>query len=455
MDAEPVAIPSDATVERALDEYFLRYRWPWFPVVDAAAALRRAGQARRRRRGSRGEPDEPHRLRAARRRGRRAVLARGRARPLRRADRVPAREPRAAPPRRARGGRRGRPPDGRRHASSRSGGRCARRSVHRRSPTSPAGRERLSIESASDDKTFSWGDRLSSEAPSLGGAAGSAEQPRLRWLRRSGARRSARRSSSRHRRDPRRLRDPARARQPEGAPGPRRRRRAPAIDEYAEFLRDAGGPVDPRAGAALGLPRRSCSPPSSSTSSASRQLIRRNRAARPDGNPPVVQRSLASRTMAVSGFLLLAFIVFHVLQFTTLTIDPTPLGQGEVYANLYNAFQEWWLVVLYVGDDGRALPPPAPRALERPADARLGQAEPQRRPSGAARRSPPCSSPPASRSIPILFFVGRACRSRRRAVSAEPRPRQRASPTARSATSGTTGSTPTSWSARATATSTR
>jgi Zn-dependent protease len=36
MDSEPVAIPSDTTVERALDEYFLRYRWPWFPVVDAA-----------------------------------------------------------------------------------------------------------------------------------------------------------------------------------------------------------------------------------------------------------------------------------------------------------------------------------------------------------------------------------------------------------------------------------
>ncbi len=35
MDAEPVAIPSDASVERALDEYFLRYQWPWFPVVDA------------------------------------------------------------------------------------------------------------------------------------------------------------------------------------------------------------------------------------------------------------------------------------------------------------------------------------------------------------------------------------------------------------------------------------
>lgn len=36
MDREPVAIPGDLSVERALNEYFLRYRWPWFPVVDAA-----------------------------------------------------------------------------------------------------------------------------------------------------------------------------------------------------------------------------------------------------------------------------------------------------------------------------------------------------------------------------------------------------------------------------------
>ncbi len=35
MDAEPVAIPESTSVERAIDEYFLRYRWPWFPVVDA------------------------------------------------------------------------------------------------------------------------------------------------------------------------------------------------------------------------------------------------------------------------------------------------------------------------------------------------------------------------------------------------------------------------------------
>ena len=34
MDSEPVSIPGSITASRALDEYFLRYRWPWFPVVD-------------------------------------------------------------------------------------------------------------------------------------------------------------------------------------------------------------------------------------------------------------------------------------------------------------------------------------------------------------------------------------------------------------------------------------
>ncbi len=36
MDREPVTISDDLSIEQALDEYFLRYRWPWFPVVDAA-----------------------------------------------------------------------------------------------------------------------------------------------------------------------------------------------------------------------------------------------------------------------------------------------------------------------------------------------------------------------------------------------------------------------------------
>ena len=40
MDSEPVAIPDEISIERALDEYFLRYRWPWFPVVDATHHFR-------------------------------------------------------------------------------------------------------------------------------------------------------------------------------------------------------------------------------------------------------------------------------------------------------------------------------------------------------------------------------------------------------------------------------
>ncbi len=37
MDREPVAIPEDASVDRALDEFFLRYRYPWFPVIDGSS----------------------------------------------------------------------------------------------------------------------------------------------------------------------------------------------------------------------------------------------------------------------------------------------------------------------------------------------------------------------------------------------------------------------------------
>ncbi len=52
--------------------------------------------------------------------------------------------------------------------------------------------------------------------------------------------------------------------------------------------------------------------------------------------------------MLLGGLLLLFFIVFHILQFTTRTIDVTPLAEGTVYANLYEAFQKWYFVLLYL-----------------------------------------------------------------------------------------------------------
>jgi Zn-dependent protease len=47
MDAEPVAIPAELPAGRALDEFFLRYGWDWFPVVDPSGRF--AGLAERER----------------------------------------------------------------------------------------------------------------------------------------------------------------------------------------------------------------------------------------------------------------------------------------------------------------------------------------------------------------------------------------------------------------------
>ena len=37
MDRQPVAIPERLTIEQALDEFVLRYRYPWFPVIDGSS----------------------------------------------------------------------------------------------------------------------------------------------------------------------------------------------------------------------------------------------------------------------------------------------------------------------------------------------------------------------------------------------------------------------------------
>lgn len=121
------------------------------------------------------------------------------------------------------------------------------------------------------------------------------------------------------------------------------------IDKYAEFLRTVGAPVIPEDGV-LWTVRVLLIAAFVIHIVGIYQLIERNRAARPAGHrsPRVLQRSISARTLAWSGVFLLAFVIFHVLQFTTLTIEPTDLERGAVYFNVYNAFSEWWLVLLYV-----------------------------------------------------------------------------------------------------------
>ncbi len=80
------------------------------------------------------------------------------------------------------------------------------------------------------------------------------------------------------------------------------------------------------------------------------QLSRRRLTARPVGYKQGSQHEVstfASRTIRWGGALLLVFIVFHILHFTTLDIfrDYNPT---DVYANVLRGFSVWWVVLLYV-----------------------------------------------------------------------------------------------------------
>ena len=121
------------------------------------------------------------------------------------------------------------------------------------------------------------------------------------------------------------------------------------IDRYSEFLRTVGGPLLPNSWLlwavrlllitalvvhVVGIV----------------QLRRRNVSARPAGyKPGRVGRTWSSRSMTITGPLLLAFIIFHILQFTTLTIQVDgDMREGAVYSNVFQAFQVWWVVILYI-----------------------------------------------------------------------------------------------------------
>jgi len=123
----------------------------------------------------------------------------------------------------------------------------------------------------------------------------------------------------------------------------------PAIDRYAHFLRTAGSPVLPH-DFALWIERVVLIVAIVAHVTVITQLWRRNRAAKPHGHHVRrVRSTIAARTARLSGVLILAFVVFHILQFTTRTIHPTHLVEGQVYANVFGAFHKWWLVVIYVG----------------------------------------------------------------------------------------------------------
>lgn len=81
------------------------------------------------------------------------------------------------------------------------------------------------------------------------------------------------------------------------------------------------------------------------------QLALRNKAARPEGysRKKAINSSYASRTMYWSGPIVLAFIIFHLLQFTAGYIHPeSQFIEGDVYHNVVAGFSVWWVSVWYI-----------------------------------------------------------------------------------------------------------
>jgi succinate dehydrogenase / fumarate reductase cytochrome b subunit len=81
------------------------------------------------------------------------------------------------------------------------------------------------------------------------------------------------------------------------------------------------------------------------------QLALRKKAARPVGysRKEAISSSYASRTMYWSGPIVLAFVIFHLLQFTAGYIHPeSQFIEGDVYHNVVAGFQVWWVSVWYI-----------------------------------------------------------------------------------------------------------
>ena len=79
-------------------------------------------------------------------------------------------------------------------------------------------------------------------------------------------------------------------------------------------------------------------------------LAARARAARPSGYQRHTRLTSrwSSRLIRLGGVVLLAFVVFHLLHFTTGQALPSLFLDGEVYQNVVRSFQVGWVTAFYV-----------------------------------------------------------------------------------------------------------
>lgn len=126
----------------------------------------------------------------------------------------------------------------------------------------------------------------------------------------------------------------------------------PAIDEYGVFLRTVGGPVLPEE-AFLWLFRLVLLVSLILHVHGAFTLSGRSRTSRGKfarTNLVGGLNSFSSRTMLITGLILLLFVIFHILDLT-MGVAPAATDtfeHGEIYANLIASFSRWWVAIFYI-----------------------------------------------------------------------------------------------------------
>jgi succinate dehydrogenase / fumarate reductase cytochrome b subunit len=124
---------------------------------------------------------------------------------------------------------------------------------------------------------------------------------------------------------------------------------ATAFDHYAHWLRTIGEPLLPHTWY-LWLQRGGLTVAVLAHIAAATVLARRARAARPVryAHRPKVQGSYAARTMRWGGVIILLFVIYHILDLTTGTLNPVGDKQHP-YANVIADFapERWYVTVFY------------------------------------------------------------------------------------------------------------
>jgi succinate dehydrogenase / fumarate reductase cytochrome b subunit len=120
-----------------------------------------------------------------------------------------------------------------------------------------------------------------------------------------------------------------------------------SLNTYAEWLRVVGEPALPAQGL-LWLVRIVLLVSVVAHIVAATVLARRARRARPVkyAHRRPVSTSYASRTMRWGGVIILLFVIYHILDLTTGTLNPLGV-RGEVYDNVVADFSRWYITLAY------------------------------------------------------------------------------------------------------------